>query len=446
MKEYSEKIFNQIQKIEEEIKNIYIPNSQKEKIKTIEKILNAKALEEIEMIEDEEFKQEIKIKTIALKLNNFDFEQMITTISHLKKRKEELELVENQIEETIKQIENKRKKQKLLEFVYDFGIPIEDQEIIEQIIEQYKKEQENPTEILKIIIEENIKSYTKEPEKEEYLTDKKMNKLSLEEDEQQLIKEVKKIVFEYQNVQGNINMVDYLLSISEEMLLETLENDIQYKEPLLLSIMKSLLDKINNNDGIEKSIDLLSIIYETYKEKTVEEPQNSTKKKLLFLKKPASNDLYIYDDISKIESKEYLRLIEKEFKKLINGDILGKSLTGLPENLFEKKAYKTRITYKILPSNYILILNCYIKGNKQAQNIRELIEKPSISYQIHLYDALATENPEVIEQIINKGKIKSISKQEQESYVINFVQSDKIDILQQFQEGEKNEKTNRPSN
>lgn len=443
MKEYSEKIFNQIQKIEDEIKNTYIPNSQKEKIKTIEKILNAKSLEEIEAIEDEEFKQEIKIKTIALKLNNFDFEQMISAISHLKKRKEELELGEKQIEEQKQQIENKRKKQKLLEFVYDFGIPVEEQKQIDIIIEQYKKEQEDPKEILKTIIEENIKSYTKENKKEEYLTDKKMNELNIEEDDQQLIKEVKKEIFEHQNVQDNENMVDFLLSISEEILFETIENDIQYKESLMLSIMKSLLDKINNNEEIENSIELLNIIYETYKDKTKIETEKEEKTKLIFLKKPASEELYIYDDINKIESKIYLNLLKKEFKKLINGDILGKSLTGLPENLFEKKAYKTRITYKILPNNYILILNCYTKGNKQAQNIRELIEKPSISYQIHLYNALATENPEIIEQTINKEKVKNIPKQEQESYVINFAESDKIDILEQFQEGEKNEKINK---
>ena len=60
-----------------------------------------------------------------------------------------------------------------------------------------------------------------------------------------------------------------------------------------------------------------------------------------------------------------------------------------------------------------------------------------------MYNALATENPEIIEQTINKEKVKNIPKQEQESYVINFAESDKIDILEQFQEGEKNEKINK---
>jgi len=44
MKEYSEKIFNQIQKIEDEIKNTYIPNSQKEKNKNNRKNIKCKII------------------------------------------------------------------------------------------------------------------------------------------------------------------------------------------------------------------------------------------------------------------------------------------------------------------------------------------------------------------------------------------------------------------
>ena len=87
-----------------------------------------------------------------------------------------------------------------------------------------------------------------------------------------------------------------------------------------------------------------------------------------------------------------------------------------------------------MPNNHILILNCYIKGNKFTQNIRELIEKPNISVQIHLYDALATENPEIIEQFLKKC---NTPKDELTNYIENFAKSQEINILEQFEEGEK---------
>ena len=271
-----------------------------------------------------------------------------------------------------------------------------------------------------------------------------MSELGIEESDQQTIQEIKKLISKTQNIQGNAEMANYLISLSDDLLIETLEQDISYNKQLMINIMHSLLEKINQDIEIEKSLEILNLIYEKYSEENKEkEKENIEEKKLIFLRKPSTEELYIKDDLEKIESKEQLKILEKEFTKLIKGETKGKSLTGLPENLFEKKTLKARITYKHLPNNYILIINCYIKGNKFTQNIREFIAKANILYQIHLYEALATENPEIIEQTIKQEKSRQLSNEEQENYIRNFIDSKDINILDYFKGSEKNARKNK---
>ena len=412
-KKYSEEIFNEIQKIEREQENI----------------------------KNTELSEEIKIKKIAIKLNNNKFEQYEEMITRLNEKIKEInkKIDENKIK--TEKIKRNKIKQKILEYVYDIGIPIEAENIINDIIKKYKEENLDPTEILRIIINDNIKSYTNIYKKEKLLTQEKMNELKIDKNDQETIKEIKELIGKTPNIQGNIKMTDYLLKLNDELLIETLEKDISFNEQLMINILYSLLEKINQKSEIEKSLELLNLIYETYSDKEEKQTDEKPEKKLIFLRKPTIEESYIFDDLEKIESKQYLKLIKKEFKKLTKGETRGKSLTGLPENLFEKKAMKTRITFKILPNDYILILNCYIKGNKFTQNIREFIEKNNIKYQIHLYDALATENKEIIEQTISKEKY--ISKQEQENYIKNFIDWEKINIIDSIEEGEKDARKNK---
>jgi len=346
-KTYSENIFNEIQTLEQQIKNIKIENIDEKLLNDIKKIKTSTTIQELEQIENNELTEQIKIKKIAIKLNNFNFEQYI----ELERTLDEIELeITKKIEENNKkqkEIEKLQTKQKLLEFVYDLKTPIEEENKIEEIIKMYKENNEDPKEILKTIITDNLNYYTNKHKKEKKLTEEKMNELKIDKNDKQMIQEIKELISNTSNVQGNIEMTNYLLNLTDELLLEILEKDLSYNEQLIINIMYSLLEKINNNETIEQSLELLNILYETY----IEKKSNSTEQKkeeqkLVFLRKPTTEDSYIYDDLEKIESKEQLKILEKEFNKLIKGQTRGKSLTGLSENLFEKKTLKARITFK----------------------------------------------------------------------------------------------------
>lgn len=438
---YSEEIFEIIGTIENE-KEKYKPNQEtKSQIETLEQLLNANTIEELEKIEDKSLVEEIKLKKIAIKLNNFEFEQYINAIEKCKKHLEELKIKE---QENNKKYEELSKKQEVYEYIYNLKLPIDDTDQINEIIKRCKESDIDAKEILKIINEENIRCYTNETKKEKLLSQEKMNELNIDIENQEKINKIKELISKSKNIKEDKNTAEYLLSLDEETLLTTIDEIKEFNEQRMLNIMKSLLIKINNNETLNKSLELLFLIYDSLNNEEEIINDDTKKSKLIFVSKPTNLDLYIYDDISKIEHRIYLKILENQFKKLINGDTQGKSLTGLPENLFEKKASQVRITYKVLPNNYILILNCYTKGNKFTQNIRELIEKPNISYQIHLYDVLATENPTLISEFLNK--FTHISKQEQENYISNFTESQRINILDQFKEGEKIARKNKKSN
>lgn len=441
---YSEKIFNMIGELEEEIENFKIKESNQERIENLNQIINAKTLEELEKINDNSLEEEIKIKKIAVKLNNYEFEQYKNLEIKLNEMLKVLTEQEEKRKKQEKELEEKIKQQTLLEYVYNLKLPIEDENIIENIINKYKENNVDPKQILRILINENINYYTNEPKKEKILTKDKMDELNLDESDQDTINKVKEIISKSKNIIEDKNMTEYLESLDEENLIETLEELSEYNKTSIIGTMKYLLKKINDNIDLEQSLELLNTIYNISTDDEEEKEESEEKTKLIFISKPTNLDLYIHEDINKIEHKVYLKILKKQFEKLINGDIIGKSLTGLPENLFEKKASQVRITYKVLPNNYILVLNCYTKGNKYTENIRELIEKPNISFQIHLYDVLASQNQEQLKQLLSKTT--NISEQEKENYINNFTESQNVNILDQFEEGEKIARKNKTTN
>ena len=441
---YSEKIFNMIGELEEEIENFKIKESNQERIENLNQIINAKTLEELEKINDNSLEEEIKIKKIAVKLNNYEFEQYKNLEIKLNEMLKVLTEQEEKRKKQEKELEEKIKQQTLLEYVYNLKLPIEDENIIENIINKYKENNVDPKQILRILINENINYYTNEPKKEKILTKDKMDELNLDESDQDTINKVKEIISKSKNIIEDKNMTEYLESLDEENLIETLEELSEYNKTSIIGTMKYLLKKINDNIDLEQSLELLNTIYNISTDDEEEKEESEEKTKLIFISKPTNLDLYIHEDINKIEHKVYLKILKKQFEKLINGDIIGKSLTGLPENLFEKKASQVRITYKVLPNNYILVLNCYTKGNKYTENIRELIEKPNISFQIHLYDVLASQNQEQLEQLLNRTT--NISEQEKNNYINNFTESQNVNILDQFEEGEKIARKNKTTN
>lgn len=441
---YSEKIFNMIGELEEEIENFKIKESNQERIENLNQIINAKTLEELEKINDNSLEEEIKIKKIAVKLNNYEFEQYKNLEIKLNEMLKVLTEQEEKRKKQEKELEEKIKQQTLLEYVYNLKLPIEDENIIENIINKYKENNVDPKQILRILINENINYYTNEPKKEKILTKDKMDELNLDESDQDTINKVKEIISKSKNIIEDKNMTEYLESLDEENLIETLEELSEYNKTSIIGTMKYLLKKINDNIDLEQSLELLNTIYNISTDDEEEKEESEEKTKLIFISKPTNLDLYIYEDINKIEHKVYLKILKKQFEKLINGDIIGKSLTGLPENLFEKKASQVRITYKVLPNNYILVLNCYTKGNKYTENIRELIEKPNISFQIHLYDAIASGNEEQLKQLLSKTT--NISEQEKNNYINNFTESQNVNILDQFEEGEKIARKNKTTN
>lgn len=415
MKKYSENIFNKISKIQNKISSIEI-ELKKEKYLELKQTLEATT--ENEIIINEELLYEKKIKLTALKLKTDEFDQM----QELKSKLNKLE----QLKESLEKLTNEKE---LLEYIYDLGIPITEEKIIEQVIEQCIKKDIDPNKILKMIIQENINAYNQKQEENK-------QDLNLDEDTKELIKEIQELLSQNTYKSTTNQMITYLLSLDEKQLINVIEQDISYKNTQIFSIMDKIIEQIYNGNTEEKLINLLYLIYETYQEKNIKIEQEEIKTKLIFLSKPTNPDLYIFDDIEKIQDKISLNIIKKEFQRLYKGNTKGKSLTGLPENLYEKKNWKIRITYKILPNNYILIINCYVKGNKTQQNIREIIEKNNVQTQIRLYEALAQAQQETIEQEINRTKIQT-SQQEIENYIKNFEKCKQINLLSLLEEGEK---------
>lgn len=415
MKKYSENIFNKISKIQNKISSIEI-ELKKEKYLELKQTLEATT--ENEIIINEELIYEKKIKLTALKLKTDEFDQM----QELKSKLNKLE----QLKESLEKLTNEKE---LLEYIYDLGIPITEEKIIEQVIEQCIKKDIDPNKILKMIIQENITAYNQKQEENK-------QDLNLDEDTKELIKEIQELLSQNTYKSTTNQMITYLLSLDEKQLINVIEQDISYKNTQIFSIMDKIIEQIYNGNIEEKLINLLYLIYETYQEKNIKIEQEEIKTKLIFLSKPTNPDLYIFDDIEKIQDKISLNIIKKEFQRLYKGNTKGKSLTGLPENLYEKKNWKIRITYKILPNNYILIINCYVKGNKTQQNIREIIEKNNVQTQIRLYEALAQAQQETIEQEINRTKIQT-SQQEIENYIKNFEKCKQINLLSLLEEGEK---------
>ena len=297
---YSEKIFNMIGELEEEIENFKIKESNQERIENLNQIINAKTLEELEKINDNSLEEEIKIKKIAVKLNNYEFEQYKNLEIKLNEMLKVLTEQEEKRKKQEKELEEKIKQQTLLEYVYNLKLPIEDENIIENIINKYKENNIDPKQILRILINENINYYTNEPKKEKILTKDKMDELNLDESDQDTINKVKEIISKSKNIIEDKNMTEYLESLDEENLIETLEELSEYNKTSIIGTMKYLLKKINDNIDLEQSLELLNTIYNISTDDEEEKEESEEKTKLIFISKPTNLDLYIYEDINKI--------------------------------------------------------------------------------------------------------------------------------------------------
>ena len=118
-KQYSEKIFNQMHELDLEIKEIekQIENKKDKQntLNIINKLYRPQSIKEIIDIEENKIKEQInnieyikKIKTIALKLNNQEFEQLKEVNKQLEEIINKLTIEINELEEQEKKIISKK--------------------------------------------------------------------------------------------------------------------------------------------------------------------------------------------------------------------------------------------------------------------------------------------------------------------------------------------------
>ena len=444
MKEYSDRIFDELMEIDRKISSMVIEDDLSTMIMSIERVLTTNdtcELDEIlKNVNDKKLISAINLKKIALKINNENFEQMKEALVFLNEQLNILKSRQNTRIMNLEMINKFQNKQKILEYVYNLGLPIDDLKQIKEIIKLCQTYNEDALEILKIVVDENIRIYTLSSKKEKYLTSDKMDKLNIDKDTQALVDSIKTILALNNGQSDYSNVLNYLLSVSDNELEATIKNDVSFDDTVILGLMRNILDNFNNNIVNEKMIRMLYILYGLYNDKLlgqIEKQQIKPVKKLIFLSKSTNNSLYITDNIARIENKTFLNTLKRQFLELLSGDVHGKPLTELPELLIEKKNYKLRLTYKVLPNDYVLVLNCYVKGNKMLENVKELFKKKAVFVQLHLYEALATEDPDIISQAIQKIiHKKEVDRRTIENYIWNFVNADKIDILKFF-EGDK---------
>ena len=296
-KQYSEKIFNQMHELDLEIKEIekQIENKKDKQntLNIINKLYRPQSIKEIIDIEENKIKEQInnieyikKIKTIALKLNNQEFEQLKEVNKQLEEIINKLTIEINELEEQEKKIISKKQKYEILEYIYSIGIPIDEENIIDKIIQKCKQKNIDAKEILELIIEENIKIYTYKRKKEKQLTKEKMTKLGIDEDDQITIIEIKKTLSENQNIKEQDSILEYLEKIEIDEIIKFIEENITFKKTLILGIAKSILNKINEKENINIYLNILNIIYALSKEKEKEEIKTE-QTKLIFLTKPS---------------------------------------------------------------------------------------------------------------------------------------------------------------
>lgn len=444
--EYSDLIFNEFEKFSNKLEELDKKNNYaKEVIEIINKIENViknKNLDEIEELIknineiklDEELlkiiKEFLNLSKIAIKINN-TFEQYDEYLEKINNIKNSYKEILKNYKEEYKELKGKIK---ILEYIDKIGLPIDDEEVIKDIIKRCKEESTSPIYVLKLINEGNIKTYNYEKDKqkkEEYLTIEKMKSLDIDEEMQELILEVKELTKNIKS-EGTDGMINYLLTLKDEELLEkAIENLFVLDKNFILGVLKNLLDRINNKEDV---IELFSSIYFKYLEKnSFNEINDEKKSKLIYLVKPTSNTPYVYDDIDKIESKILRQRLKGQFKELTYGNTTGKPLTM--SGMFEKKRFKVRITFTMLPNNYILIISCYQKGTNGITKTKERLN-PSSTAQIMLYKALINNDKQELEKAINYiTKSLKISMDEINNYISNFETMQKIDILDYFEKG-----------
>ena len=421
MKHYSEKIWEEIEELTEGQEQIKQELKQKEKlIEIIEQVesCNTEVKKYISKTNIEKETQKIliemaKLKSIARKLNNYSFEQYEETYEKYQVIKEKFIQEIQEIKEEYKII---TQKLETYEKAYEMGLPIDDEEQLEEITD---------IELLELIINENLNYYEKSKEEEKQLREKetqlkeKLEELNLSNELKEIILEINVIVNTSPISTQTDELIEYILKMTKEELNEYLDQTLaKCDDNVTFGVLKKLIEKINN----PKSIEIIKNIYDKYikiqkdeyEENIVEHPT------IINLIKPTGNGFYIDDDIEIIESIPLVKRVKKQAEELESGNLSGKPIKYMAiKGLLEKKDFKVRTTYKILPNNIVAIINCYIKGSNESMKTKQRTK--SVEAQMKLYETLAIGDETEIEKTITFLKTHfGTSKEEIETYKENF--------------------------
>lgn len=349
-----------------------------------------------------------KINMIAKRLNNYSFEQYLSLSNKYKSLKfkylEELKSVNSEYRVVCNDL-------KVYEYVYELGLPINDDSLIDSISFN--------TDVLNLVLQENIAFYNKTEESEKQFSDK-LDDLHVSSDIKDMILEVSQIVSTSVVSKATRECIDYILSMNfNDLSVYLNENLFKCDDSVIFGVLSGLVDNIDDSRSISaiKAIydKYISIQKEEYEANIVDQPI------IINLIKPTGNGYYIDEDLEKIESIPLVKRAKKQFEEIESGNLSGKPIKYMPvKGLFEKKDFKVRTTYKILANNYVVIINCYIKGTNEATKTRLRLNK-NVEYQIKLYEALALGDKSMIDRLtcFIAGQA-SISSEEVQTYIDNF--------------------------
>ena len=263
MKHYSEKIWEEIEELTEGQEQIKQELKQKEKlIEIIEQVesCNTEVKKYISKTNIEKETQKIliemaKLKSIARKLNNYSFEQYEETYEKYQVIKEKFIQEIQEIKEEYKII---TQKLETYEKAYEMGLPIDDEEQLEEITD---------IELLELIINENLNYYEKSKEEEKQLREKetqlkeKLEELNLSNELKEIILEINVIVNTSPISTQTDELIEYILKMTKEELNEYLDQTLaKCDDNVTFGVLKKLIEKINN----PKSIEIIKNIYDKY--------------------------------------------------------------------------------------------------------------------------------------------------------------------------------------
>ena len=412
MKSYSERLFQEFEDLSTQKEQLEIELQEKEKIYEIFKKVDdcdsdiKKYCKNIESSTLKLLIEMANLNYIARQLNNYSFEQYLECFEKYSKIKSKFLSELKKLNDEYKSIVSKLQ---MYEYAYELGLPIDDESLLEKITDP---------DLLELIVNENINSYTNTKEKEKQLV-QKLEELNLSNDLKEIILEVNSIVNTSLISIPTDELIRYILSMSLQELNEYLDQNLfKCDDNVIFGVLKKIIDNINE----PKSVIVLKSIYDKYIKNQKDEYESNIVEHptIINLVKPNGNGFYIDDDIDVIESIPLVKRVKKQAEELESGNLSGKPIKYMSvKGLLEKKDFKVRTTYKVLSNNIVVIINCYIKGTNEAMRTRQRTK--SVEYQIKLYEALADGDDVLIDRTIAFIHSHSTtSKEEIETYKKNF--------------------------